>query len=68
MAFLKLSIDVEQMFVGKRLYGIDKERLAFLIQSQFEAVNNYELVLIARAMDLYNYQFEVKYGITLNME
>lgn len=68
MAFLKLSNDVQQQFASKRLYGIDKERLSFLIQSQFVSVNNYELVLIARAMHLYNFQFEEKYGITLNIQ
>jgi hypothetical protein len=68
MVHTRLTQDVMQLFKDKRLYGIDKERLQFLIECQFATVNNYELVLIAAAMNLYNYEFEIKYSLTLKIE
>ena len=62
----RLAIDVQTLILtGKRLYGIDKDRVAFLIQHDFETAFNFEFVLTAKFLNLYLYQFEEKYNITL---
>jgi hypothetical protein len=65
MVYVLLTQNIQKQFKNKLLYGINKERLQFLIESQFTTVHNYELVLIARALELYNFEFEIKYSLKI---
>jgi hypothetical protein len=61
----KLTADVQHAIInGRYLYGIDKNRVAHLIQSDFKNVLNYELILIAKFLNMYLFEFEEKYNIT----
>ena len=65
----KLATDVQNLIMsGKYFYGLNKDRVAFLIQHDFEGAINSELVLTALFLKLYLYQFEEKYNLTLTNE
>lgn len=65
----KLATDVQTLIMqGRYFYGIHKDRVAFLIQHDFEGAINSELILTAKFVGLYLFEFEEKYNLTLTCE
>lgn len=63
-----LTIDVQKHIVSKgQIKGISKERMSELIERDFIIAQQYELIMIAKHLGLYLFQFEEKYNYQFNL-